>query len=241
MKILDLHAHVLPGVDDGSRSEQESVAMLRNAYASRVEILVATPHCNFLPHWHNYTDTLQPKYQQLTELSRSAGIPIQLMPGAEVRATPELPLLLKAGRIMTLNGGKYLLTEFSTQAEPAFFAEILQQILQAGFIPLVAHPERYSAVCRDSAIVGQWLDMGCHVQLTGASILGKFGPDAKHAADYLLRNKMTACVASDAHGAHRRTNYLMDVYDHLSLHYSKGCAQALMWEIPLRICGSEIL
>lgn len=241
MKILDLHAHVLPAVDDGAGSEAESLAMLRNAYASRVEALVVTPHSNALPRWRNYPEDVREKYRQLCADTQAAGIPIMLMPGAELWVTEELPQLLREGAVATINGGRYVLTEFSVRAEPAYFLRMLSKILQEGYVPLVAHPERYAAVCREPAIVGQWLELGCHIQLTGASILGKFGPEPKRAADYLLRNRMAACVASDAHGAHRRTNYLMDVYDHLSLHYAKGTAQTLMWDIPLRICGSERL
>ena len=122
-----------------------------------------------------------------------------------------------------------------------YFLEHLEMILDEGYIPLVAHPERYGSVCRDPSSVGQWLRMGCHVQLTGGSILGKFGAEAKNAAQYLLRNDMVACVASDAHGWRRRTNFLMDVYDHLALQYSREYAQALMWDTPLRICAGEML
>lgn len=242
MKILDMHTHVLPGVDDGARTVEESLQMLRNAAASNVSAVVATPHCNAPPAWENYDcETFRARLLELRQLASREGIPVQIIAGAEVRVTEELPALLRQKRIMTVNAGIYVLAEFLPWTDECFFLEQLERIRRQGYVPLVAHPERYSAVGRDPSIVGQWLDMGCHIQLTAGSLQGKFGTEARRAAEYLLRNDMTACVASDAHGAERRTNFLMDVYDHLTLQYSKSYAQALMWETPLRICAGEQL
>lgn len=242
MKILDLHTHILPGVDDGAQTMEDSLQMLRNAAASHVAAVVATPHCNVTPVWENYdTESFRARFLQLRQRAAQEQIPVQIIAGAEVRVTEDLPRLLRQKKVMTINAGRYVLTEFMPWSTPDYFLEHLEMILEEGHIPLVAHPERYGAVCRDPAMVGQWLEMGCHIQLTGGSILGKFGSDARKTAQYLLKNRMTACVASDAHGPNRRTNFLMDVYEHLSLQYAKDYAQALMWETPLRICAGERL
>lgn len=242
MKFLDLHTHILPGVDDGAQTMEDSLGMLRNAQASNVTAVVATPHCNVPPQWTNYNCAqFREKFLELRRQAKEARIPVQIIAGAEVRVTEDLPLLLEQGKVLTINDGRYVLTEFLPWASVDYVQEHLDLILAQGYIPLVAHPERYMAVCRMPALVGQWLDMGCHVQLTAGSILGKFGSEARRASEYLLKNDMVACVASDAHGVKRRTNFLMDTYDHLALRYSKGYAQSLMWETPLRICGSEQL
>ncbi len=242
MKILDLHTHILPGVDDGAQTLEDSLQMLRNAAASQVAAVVATPHCNVVPYWENY-DT--PDFRQkLLELRRRAAqeqIPVQIIAGAEVRVTEDLPLLLREKRVMSLNAGRYVLTEFLPWTVPEAFEDMLLRILEEGYIPLVAHPERYDAVAREPELVASWLQKGCHIQLTGGSLLGKYGPSARKAAQYLLRRDLVACVASDAHGVKHRTNFLMDVYDHLSLQYSKDYADALMWQTPLRICAGEAL
>jgi protein-tyrosine phosphatase len=129
-----------------------------------------------------------------------------------------------------------LLTEFPVDASPDFFQDTLQNILALGYIPLVAHPERYRAVCQMPQIAVPWLDMGCHLQLTGGSIMGEYGRTVQRTAAYLLQQDLVACVASDAHGLHHRSNFLMDVYDHLSLRYSKHYAECLMYETPMGIC-----
>ena len=120
--------------------------------------------------------------------------------------------------------------------ESSAFSETLQSILSLGYTPLVAHPERYAAVCEMPQLTAQWLDMGCHLQLTGGSILGEYGKTMHPTATFLLKNDFVACIASDAHGVSHRSNFLLDVYDHLSLRYSKHYAQCLMYENPMGIC-----
>lgn len=240
MKICDLHTHVLPGVDDGAQDLEQALQMLANAAASDVEFLALTPHCNtpqvplevLLPVIENRFRTLQ---------EAASGIPVTLALGAELRVTQELPALLRTGNIPTINGSRYLLTEFPMDFEADLFPEVLDAIQNCGYVPLVAHPERYAAVCRQPEIVAQWLDMGCHLQLTGGSILGAYGKHVQQAAAFLLRNDYVACVASDAHGTHSRTNYLMDVYDHLTVRCSRQYAKCLMHTNPLRIWQDEIL
>lgn len=240
MEMLDLHTHVLPGVDDGAATEAEALQMLRNAVASDVQALVVTPHCNVPGMPENYlTSQLKEQFENLCQLARD--LPLQLMLGSEARCTNELPSLLRQGLIPTLNGSRYVLTEFSHGGNASIYKAALRDILEAGFVPLVAHPERYSAVCREPAMVQQWLEMGCHVQLTAGSISGKFGRDIMHTARYLLDRDLVACVASDAHGAEKRTNYLSDTYTHLQLHYGNDYARALLWENPRRICRNELL
>ena len=240
MKLCDIHTHVLPGVDDGAPHMEYALQMLENAAASDVEWLAVTPHCN-VPHCGgNYRDEeLARRFAALQEAA--ADIPVRLVLGAEVRVTEDLPALLTQGRIPTLNGGRYLLTEFAADTDETAFLPALQEILSAGYIPLVAHPERYAAVCREPRIVELWLDSGCHLQLTGGSLLGAYGKTVQRTAHTLLRRDLVACVASDAHGIHGRSNYLLDVYDHLYVQYSKAYAHCLMYANPLRICQDETL
>ena len=240
MKIFDLHTHVLPGVDDGAANMEEALQMLRNAAASDVRCLGVTPHCNVPGCFDNYaSESLAEAFVRLQRAAQQ--IPVQLIPGAEVHVTEQLPALLQQGRIPTLNSSRYLLTEFSFRVSRESSLAMLRNILAQGYVPVVAHPERLGAVCEDPRIVEDWLRLGCHIQLTGGSILGKFGIQSAHCAQFLLQNVLVACVASDAHGCRMRTNYLADVYSHLELHYSGQYAHALMWENPLRICKNETI
>lgn len=235
MKLCDLHAHVLPGVDDGASTMEYALQMLRNAAASDVELLAVTPHCNQPYEDHNDLDGgLWDRFLKLQQAAKD--IPVRLVLGAEVLADENLPQLLRQKKIPTINGSRYLLTEFPVDANSDFFQDTLQSILSLGYIPLIAHPERYLSVCEMPQIVAPWLDMGCHLQLTGGSILGEYGKAVQRTAVALLQQDFVACVASDAHGLHHRSNFLMEVYDHLHLRYSKQYADCLMYETPMGIC-----
>lgn len=234
MKLCDLHTHVLPGVDDGAPTMEYALEMLRNAAASDVAVLALTPHCD-----GKQRLDLQDRFLKLQLAAKD--IPVELVLGAEVRVTEHLPEYLEEGKLPTINGSRYLLTEFPPDTPAEAFCPMLQNILDLGYVPLVAHPERYEAVCEIPQLVVSWLDMGCHLQLTGGSILGDYGKTVQRAAGFLLRNDLVACVASDAHGLHRRSNYLMDVYSHLSVHYSRQYANCLMYDNPMRICRDEML
>ena len=240
MKLCDLHTHVLPGVDDGAQTMEYALQMLENAAASDVQLLAVTPHCNVPFAGAKLSkEELAVRFSQLQKAAKN--IPVQLVLGAEVRFSDDLPQLLQQRFFPTINGSRYLLTEFSPNTEAEDFSVALQSILDCGYTPIVAHPERYAAVCRNAGIVLPWLDMGCHLQLTGGSIMGVYGQTVQQTAATLLRHDLVACVASDAHGVTRRSNFLLDVYDHLTVQYTKVHANCLMYENPLRICRDEIL
>ena len=236
MRIFDIQTHIRPGVDDGAGSMAEALQMLDCCVAADIQAVAVTPHCNVMGYWDNFADAAYNR--AFRELCRAAeGLPVKLYPGAEVRVNERLLPLLQQRKLPTLGKGKFLLTEFPAEFPARDFVPVLDGILKEGYTPLIAHPERYGAVKEDPALVGPWLDMGCHVQLTGGSISGYFGRRVQAAAEYLLKNDMVCCVASDAHNATHRSNYLSDAYDHLSLCYGKRYADILMWENPEKICS----
>ena len=236
MKLCDVHTHILPGVDDGAPTMEYALQMLENAVASDVEWLAVTPHWQVADTDSSAMDArLRADFRRLQEAA--VDIPIHLVIGAEVRVTDALP----SGKMPTLNDSRYLLTEFATDTDGAAFLPTLESLMTAGYIPLVAHPERYAAVCRDPRLVQDWLDCGCHLQLTGGSVMGNYGKTVQRTAATLLRNDLVACIASDAHGLHGRSNFLLDVYDHLHIQFSKGYANCLMYTNPLRMIRDEML
>ena len=235
MKFCDLHTHILPGIDDGAPNMEYALQMLRNAQASEVELLAVTPHCDLLQQMpDDPAGDIAARFAQLQQAARE--IPVRLVLGAEVLATAPALQLLQQNKIPTINASRYLLTEFPVDAAPECMQDMLQSIQELGYIPLVAHPERYFAVQQMPQIVIPWLDMGCHLQLTGGSIVGEYGRTAQRTAACLLQQDLVACVASDAHGLHHRSNFLLDAYAHLSLRYSKHYAQCLMYDNPMGIC-----
>lgn len=240
MRICDLHTHILPGVDHGAPNMAVALEMLENAVASEVEYLALTPHFGTLETpVSQLLPLMQTQFQKLQETA--AHLPIRLALGAEVHITPELLAQLDALQLPTINGSRYLLTEFPMLCREKDFLPALEKLLHCGYIPLVAHPERYQAVGERPGMVEQWLDMGCHLQLTGGSILGRYGKTVQRTAGQLLCSDFVACVASDAHGLNERTNYLMGTYDHLAVQFSRQYAQCLLETNPLRIWQNENL
>lgn len=240
MKICDLHTHVLPDVDDGAWDMETALKMLKNAVCSDVRALALTPHT--LLESEADMEQLSVHRAVFEELCAAArDLDIELYPGAEVHVTPFLFENAHALSLPTLNGGRYLLTEFPFYFPSRAHERVLERFLEVGIIPVVAHPERCEEVKDDPSLAAVWVEMGCHLQLTSGSVLGDFGRRVKNAADYLLERDLVCCVASDAHDLRYRNNFLMDVYDRLSVFRSPQYAHVLMWENPMRILHDQDL
>ena len=131
--MIDLHCHILPGVDDGSSSEEESCRMARLAVESGVTAVCATPHCNVPGCFDNYrTEALEERFLCLARLLGERDIPLRLYAGMEVYVTPETPRHLREGKLLTLGGSRYLLVEFGFEAPFSFAQRMLEEISAAG-------------------------------------------------------------------------------------------------------------
>lgn len=240
--MIDIHTHILPGVDDGSRDIEESVDMLRMAESSGVRCLAATPHCNIPGMFDNYiSEELTEQFLALKRVAERLKISTTVFSGMEVFATPDLPWLLKNERVFTLNGTRYFLTEFSFDEEPEFCDHILGKCRELQYQPIIAHPERYDFVQDNPRIAERWAVQGYVLQLNKGSILGRFGRIAKQTADTLIRKNLVSCVASDAHSSERRTPHMQEIKEYLKEAYGTEYARMVLLENPQRILtGKEV-
>ena len=241
--MIDIHSHVLPGVDDGSESMEMSLEMLEIAVESGVETLVGTPHCNIPEEYDNYLDDdLRTRWNELESAAREAKIPIRLVHGMEIFATEELPDLLREHRVWTLNDTDYFLTEFSFDEDPDFCRYILRQCSRQGWRPIIAHPERYFFIQDDPELAFEFCVSGYGLQVNKGSLLGRFGPGPKHTADLLLQHGLCACVASDAHRPYERSTHMGEVRAYLEEEYGEAYMRLLLEENPAHILsGRELL
>ena len=241
--MIDIHTHVLPGVDDGADSMDTALELLLLSAQSGVDCVVTTPHCNVPDEFDNFASPdLERLWMRLDREARRAEIPVELCRGMEVFATPELPELLSEGRVWTLNGTKYFLTEFSFDEDPDFCMDILKECAARGFRPIIAHPERYFFVQNDPQIAFEWCVSGFGLQLNKGSLLGRFGSGPERTANMLTDHGLAACVASDAHSPYRRSTYMTEIWDYLTEHFGEDYAQLLLTENPGRILrGEELL
>ena len=240
--MIDLHTHVLPGVDDGSTDMAMSLEMLFIAAESGVETLVTTPHCNIPGEFDNYADErLSALWDRLEREKDRVGIEIQLCRGMEVFATPDLPELLEERSVWTLNDTDYFLMEFAFDENPDFCWEVLENCADLGYRPIIAHPERYFFVQDDPQLAFEWCTSGYGLQLNKGSLLGSFGPDSQRTVERLMRHGLVACVASDAHRPDRRSTYMAEIRGFLEEEYGEEYMRLLLEENPARILNGEEL
>lgn len=238
--MIDIHTHILPGVDDGAEDIYDSIEMASLAYEYGTKVIVATPHCNIPGEYDNYFGSEYIRtFQKTKEIIQRERPGITLLAGMEVFATEDLPRLLTEGKVFPINRSRYVLMEFDFGEDPDFADEVLRQVKEVRAVPLIAHAERYEFVQDDPRIVYRWKKMGYEVQVNKGSFLGRFGEDARRTAYELLNHNLVTAVASDAHSPIRRTTCMADAYDYLSEEYSSEYLNILFDVNPRNICNGE--
>lgn len=238
--MIDIHTHILPGIDDGAADIYDTLEMVRIAAESGVKAMVATPHTNIPDLYDNYFGK---EYVELVhkvkEAVKQEGIPVQILPGMEAFATEDLPERIREQKIMSLNQSSYLLMEFPFDADIPYAADVLQRVKAMGIRPVIAHVERYEFAQENPQIVYEWRKRGCLIQVNKGSFLGKFGRRARKAAYEFMDHNLVSVIASDAHSPLQRTPYLMDAYAELRGEYPEEYLNILFEENPWRICENK--
>lgn len=238
--MVDLHVHILPGIDDGSQSLEESLFMAHMAADSGVHAMAVTPHCNIPGVFDNYDSSVfRQRFSALKKAVQEAKIDLQLFPGMEVFLTENIGELIRSKKLVGINDGAYLLSEFSFEQSAEWMTFLLEEVLEAGMIPLVAHPERYAAVIDHPQVAYEWVRMGCALQVNKGSILGRFGKPQQKTAFRLLDHELVACIASDAHHAQFRSPHMEEAAGCLEHYYGSECIELLLKDNPRRILNSR--
>lgn len=238
--MIDLHCHILPGVDDGAASEEESCLMAQMALDSGVRTIAATPHFHPLNSSRpGSIRRLKEGFLRLDQALRRLQLPLELRSGMEVFVTPETPRLLREGRLLTLGGSRYLLVEFGFEDSPAFAGRMLAQLREQGVVPVVAHPERYAFIQDEPERLFDWLEGGYVLQLNKGSFFGRFGRRAARTAHWCLREGCVHLIGSDAHSPYQRTTRLSDIHEYISEKTSQPLADLLLERNPARILADE--
>lgn len=234
--MIDLHSHILPELDDGAQDLYQALEMARMAVESGVTTMVATPHC---------TDGRAGEVRSMLRLMRSAlresGIPLQLCSGMEIFGTRDTARLLLDGKLLTLNRSRYPLIEFDFRSDGYWETMILQDVLREGFVPVVAHPERYACVQHTPELLNRWVKMGCLLQINKGSLLGRFGAAAQDLSMELVDRGFATVIASDAHSATVRTPWMAEVCELLELEFGPEAVQFLLVDNPVRILKNEMI
>ncbi len=238
--MIDIHAHILPGIDDGAADMNSALEMAAMAVESGVTVLVATPHSSVYGRQQNHwDDALIQKILAFRAVLEKEKIPLKIAPGMEIFGTREVPELLKQRRMLGLNGSNYPLVEFAFSNYAAQATEILEEIVAIGMRPVVAHPERYDYIQRDPSLLNLWVEMGCLLQINKGSLLGSFGRKEKYLALELVERNFAFAVASDAHSPTVRTTWMRDGEQLLREEFSEQTAKKLLYSNPLKLLKNE--
>ena len=203
MRKIDIHSHILPGIDDGARDEKQSLAMLKMAAADGITGIIATPHFHYR-RGHATPAQIKNAANQMQQMIKDTGLNIQIHTGNELYYTHELLETVKAGEALTMAGSDYVLLEFSPETERRKIQNAVYQFLSEGYYPIIAHMERYQAFQKHPDFAVEICEMGAYYQLNAGSLLGAAGWSTKRFSKNMLKSGMIQFIATDAHDLEKR-------------------------------------
>jgi protein-tyrosine phosphatase len=226
--MVDIHSHILPGLDDGPESLDESLAMVRMAAAAGTTDIVATPHAN-----SNFAFDAETRDAKIRELQEVSGELPRIHSGCDFHLSYEnIQQAMAYPTRYTINYRNYLLVEFADVLIPKSTAEMFSRMLAVGIIPVITHPERNPLLQRQFDELEQWLRAGARIQVTGQSLLGRFGRVARNSAEEMLERGMVQFLASDGHDCEWRPPVLAEAYGYIAKNFAESLAEKLCVENP---------
>ena len=239
--MIDIHCHILYGVDDGAEDFIDSCEMLRQAEESGITDIIATPH-SYPGLFNNYKGkALDERFDRLSAHMKETKTSVRVHRGMEVYANDDTLRRFDKDQLMTLAGSRFMLIESAFNENPKFTMRCLAGLRERGIHPIVAHPERYYYIQDRPDIVCDWLDIGCSLQINAGSITGYFGRKCHETAYTLLSMNAVQFAAGDAHGAISRTPELREAYEQIGVHFSFGYADLLFRDNPLAVLNNKKL
>jgi protein-tyrosine phosphatase len=226
--MIDIHTHIIPALDDGPPDMETSVAMGRIASQEEITTIISTSHseeCARAGH-----DGIMWRLEEVRAAWADASINIRLELGMEIFLTPDTPAELESGKVWPLAGSKYLLVEIPYQPWPQYTEHTLFDLQLAGYLPILAHPERYTAIQADPNVMYALAERGILAQVTADALLGKHGHLTQETAKTLVRHGLAQFLSSDAHGIteRKRAPKLTLALEHVEALIGDEAAQAMV-------------
>lgn len=236
--MIDMHSHILPEIDDGAKSIEESIEMIKEAYKAGFTAIVSTSH--YIE--DSYDVSKQKRYELIKIIEKrleNENIDITIYNGAEAYVNTNLNDLIKKEELVTINETKYLLIELPMNNKIIYLNEIISELKDNGIIPIIAHPERYSYVQKDPKILNDLIDQGVLFQSNYGSLIGKYGKDAQKAVKKLLKNNMIQLLGTDTHRSNSTYTQMDEIIKKFTKLLGKEKFEILSTVNPLKVIANE--
>lgn len=226
--MIDLHTHLIPNVDDGADSIEETIRLAKAAVNEGIEHVVLTPHHN--RYWvENEKNKVLKLTKKVEKVIENAEIPLTVSASQEIRMNEEFSDELFAGNYLPLDKkGKYYLVEFSWREFPSFAKTYLQRMIDAGIVPVIAHPERQRPFLDDPQILRDLIEMGCISQITATSIVGGYTEEIREASHKMMKENLIHVIASDAHNVISRPFNIVNALEIIEEEYGSAYKEYLV-------------
>lgn len=236
--MIDMHCHIIPGVDDGATTKKDVRSLLQMEYESGVDTILLTPHYRkgmFEPS----KERVMKRASYVVRELRDMGLDMKLYLGCEYHANADMVEDLAREPRFRINGGRYVLIEFSSQHVFQKVRNWIYELVNAGFKPIIAHVERYPLVVKEMEQVEELIDMGALIQVDSGALLGKHGFRLKHIAKKLLKNEYIHFIGTDAHDRKDRCPDLDACERYIAKKMGKRYARELLIENPQKILNKR--
>jgi protein-tyrosine phosphatase len=236
--MIDLHCHMLPAIDDGARDLATSLAMARTAVADGIRITACTPHI-YPGLYENNAASIRAATRRLARLLREQGIPLSLVCGADTHLAPGLLSRLRDDSVPTLNGSRYFLLEPPHHVAPPRFEESVFEVMAAGYLPIITHPERLSWIETHYPVMQRLARRGVWMQVTSGSLAGRFGRRPRYWGERMLSEGLVHLLATDSHGVDERPPLLAEGRDLAAQRIGEDQADLLVLGRPRAVLTNQ--
>ncbi len=236
--MIDIHCHILPGLDDGADDAEETLEMCRLALSEGVTAIFATPHL-FQGMFSTDRSLILSVFEKTRNMLEEEGIPLKLYPGSDLHLVPDLLERFAQGKGLTLNHGKYFLLELPSRVLPQNLNGMIFDLISNGYIPIITHPERNEVILRKPSILLQMLSVGALCQITAMSVTGEFGKESEWLSRALIEAGGVHFIASDAHSTGRRSPSLLPALQVAEGQVGKEQARRFVVENPEAVLAGE--
>lgn len=236
--MVDIHSHILPYVDDGASHLSTAIEMLKHASLANTKSIVLTPHCNLYEDQKNLKEEMQAVFNAFKAKVENENIDIDIYLGAEVFCNNGVVDLAKNNLLPTINGSRFMLVEFDFGASSKYICDMISSLSALGYVPIVAHPERYHCVQNRMNSALDFMNCGALLQVNKSSLFGEFGIGARNCAYELINHRLVQFVASDAHTVFRRNTDMELAFDMVREDFGDKMAQKLFNINPMAVINN---